>query len=125
MEYYPLVKHIHITTAVLSLVGFVIRWWWMNQSNPLFNHRAVKIFPHINDTLLLVAAIFLSMSSGLYPFAQSWLGVKVILLVAYIIAGAIALKEGRSQSTKNKAFVIALLCIGTIFVHAIYRPNYW
>jgi len=125
MEYYPLIKQIHIATAVLSLVGFAIRGWWMIKESVFLNHRLVKIFPHINDSLLLISAVYLSAVSGLYPFMQSWLGIKVLLLVGYIIAGTIALKRGSTKIIRIKAFVVALLCIGMIFSHAIYRPTYW
>ena len=122
MEYYQLVKHIHITTAVLSLLGFALRGWWMINENQLLNRKLVKILPHINDTLLLTTAIFLSLMSGLYPFAQGWLGAKVILLVGYIVAGIFALKRGKTRQSRLIAFVIALLCILSIFGLAVYKP---
>ncbi len=125
METYLIVKKIHIITAVLSMLGFVIRGWWTYQQSPLMQHKLVKVFPHINDSFLLAAAIYLSLMSGLYPFQQSWLGVKVILLVSYIIAGTIALKPGKSTQTRVAAFVIAIISVSLIFVHAIVRPIYW
>lgn len=124
MEYYQLIKHIHITTAVLSLFGFILRGWWMTRDNPLLNHKLVKILPHINDTLLLVAAVFLSVISGFYPFVEAWLGAKVLLLVGYIIAGIFALKRGKSKQSRLIAFVIALFCILSIFGLALYKPFY-
>ncbi|MBV1908775.1 MAG: SirB2 family protein [Kangiellaceae bacterium] len=125
MEYYPIIIDVHITTAVLSLFGFIIRGWWMASGNVLLEHKLVKIFPHVNDTVLLVSAIYLSITSQLYPFVVSWLGVKVVLLVGYIVAGIFALKKGRTKKTRISAFVIALVCIGAIFFHAITRPIYW
>lgn len=125
MESYAIVKHIHMLTAIISLVGFSIRGWWMIRQNPMLEKKFVKIFPHINDTVLLAAAIYLSMISGLYPFEQSWLGVKVILLVGYIVAGTIALKKGKTQRTRIVAFIIALACILAIFAHASAKPIYW
>lgn len=125
METYLIVKKIHILTAVLSVLGFVIRGWWTYKNNPLVQHKLVKILPHINDTLLLAAAIYLSIMSGLYPFQQSWLGVKVILLVSYIIAGTVALKPSKSAQTRVVAFIVAIVSVGLIFAHAIVRPIYW
>jgi uncharacterized membrane protein SirB2 len=122
VEYYQLIKTIHITTAVLSLLGFVLRGWWMAKESPLLQHKMVKIFPHVNDTLLLTAAIFLSIMSGLYPFVEGWLGAKVVLLIGYIVAGIFALKRGKSKQARLVAFVIALVCISLIFVSALYRP---
>ncbi len=123
MEYYQLIKIIHITTAILSFLGFVLRGWWMTKQSPLLQHKLVKILPHVNDTVLLSAAIFLSIMSGFYPFVEGWLGAKVVLLVGYIVAGIFALKRGKSKQTRLVAFVIALLCITLIFLSALYKPT--
>lgn len=125
MEYYLVVKKIHILTAILSVIGFAIRGWWTYKDNPVLQKKLVKILPHINDTLLLAAAIYLSLMSGLYPFHQSWLGIKVILLISYIVAGTIALKRGKTQQSRLIAFWVAIASIGLIFLHAFYRPVYW
>lgn len=122
MEHYLIVKNIHIATAILSLVGFCIRGWWMFNENELLQNKFVKIFPHVNDTLLLSCAIYLSVTSGLYPFSAGWLGAKVLFLVGYIYAGTIALKLGKTMRTRMFAFLIALFFIGAIFILAIYKP---
>jgi len=121
MEYYGIIKIIHLTTAIFSLFGFALRGWWMATDNPLLQQKLVRIFPHINDTLLLGAAIYLSIMSGLYPFAEGWLTVKVVLLIAYIIAGIFALKRGKTKKIRLVAFGVALLCISMIFLVALYR----
>ncbi|MCF6194470.1 MAG: SirB2 family protein [Kangiellaceae bacterium] len=122
MEYYLLVKDIHITTAILSLFGFSIRAWWMFSSDDLLHSKIVKIAPHINDTVLLSAAIYLSVMSEMYPFAEGWLGAKVLLLIGYIVAGTVALKKGKTRETRIIAFWLALACVGTIFYLALARP---
>jgi len=94
----------------------------MVKENPLLQHKLVKILPHVNDTLLLTAAIFLSLMSGFYPFVEGWLGAKVLLLVGYIVAGIFALKRGKTKQSRLIAFLIALLCISLIFAMAVYRP---
>jgi len=122
VEYYLVVKQIHILTAVLSLLGFCLRAWWSTKNSPLLNHRVVKILPHINDTILLSAAIYLSVTSHLYPFVYGWIGAKVILLFVYIISGAIAIKYGKTKRMKQGALLVALISIISIFAFAIYRP---
>ena len=94
----------------------------MAKENPLLQYKPVKILPHINDTLLLGSAIYLSLMSGLYPFVEGWLGAKVILLVGYIVAGIFALKRGKTKQARLVAFVIALLCISLIFILALLKP---
>ena len=34
IEHYFLIKHLHITTATLSLLFFVVRAWWPAASTP-------------------------------------------------------------------------------------------
>lgn len=119
---YLIVKQLHITTAVLSLCGFALRSWWMLKDNPILQNKLVKILPHINDTLLLGAAIYLSVMSGLYPFVEGWLGVKVILLMIYIVAGTIALKRGKTKPIRIKAMIVSLSSVVTILLMALYKP---
>ena len=94
----------------------------MVKENSLLQHKLVKVLPHVNDTLLLTAATFLSLMSGLYPFVEGWLGAKIILLIGYIVAGTFALKRGKTKQSRLIALVIALLCIAMIFGLALYRP---
>jgi uncharacterized membrane protein SirB2 len=49
-----------------------------------------------------------------YPFSTGWLTTKVVLLLAYIVLGSIALKRGRSKRIRVAAFVAALLTVGFI-----------
>ncbi len=122
MEHYILIKQIHITTAILSLLGFCLRAWWMITNNKLLQNKLVKVLPHINDTLLLSAAIYLSVVSEIYPFIVGWLGAKVVLLVVYIVAGTIALKRGETPKVRVWAFIIAVLSIVSIFWLAVFKP---
>lgn len=95
----------------------------MLKESPMLQNKLVKILPHVNDTLLLTAAIFLSIMSGMYPFIVGWLSIKVILLVGYIVAGIFALKRGKTKQSRLIAFVIALACILAIFATAAIKPT--
>jgi len=123
MEIYLFIKFVHVITAILSVTGFCLRAWWLFNRNKLLQHRLVKVIPHINDTLLLSAAIYLAFLSGINPIEQSWLGAKIILLLGYIVAGSYALKRGKDQQIRISSFVIALLCVLTIFLLAVTKPN--
>ncbi len=94
----------------------------MAKESSLLQHKLVRILPHVNDTLLLTSAIFLSLMSGFDPFVDVWLGAKVILLIGYIVAGIFALKRGKTKQSRLIAFIVALLCISMIFCLAIYKP---
>ena len=48
-------------------------------------------------------------------FANGWLGVKLVLLVAYVVLGVFALKRAPTRSGKALAFVAALLCYAHMY----------
>ncbi|MGQ9861416.1 MAG: SirB2 family protein, partial [Thiobacillaceae bacterium] len=64
--------------------------------------------PHVNDTLLLAAAIGLLLVADLSPLDQPWIMAKIIGLIAYIGLGTVALKRGRTKAIRVMAFVAAL-----------------
>jgi uncharacterized membrane protein SirB2 len=53
-----------------------------------------------------------------YPFGSGWLTAKVVLLVAYIVLGSIALKRGRTRAVRITAFVAALSIVGFLITVA-------
>ena len=123
MNSYFLFKSIHIATVCLSISGFLLRAYWRFFRPDKLRQRYVKILPHINDTLLLLSAIALTVTLSQYPFLQHWLTAKVLLLLVYIIAGSIALKNCSSASTSAFALAIAI-CSFTGIVFIALRHNY-
>ena len=121
---YPDLKAAHVTVAMLSGGGFLLRGWWMYRSSPYLSHPVTRVLPHINDSLLLVTAIWLAIWSGQYPLAQDWLTAKLLALLCYIVLGSIALKRGRTRGTKITAFLGSLLFFAYIVDVAVTR-NAW
>ncbi len=101
-------KHLHMTMAVLSILGFLLRGYWAWASPALLARKPVKIVPHIVDTLLLAAAIGLLIAYGWNPFAFGWLTAKIVLLVVYIVLGTIALKGRVTGAPRAVAFFAAV-----------------
>ncbi len=124
MEYYGLIKHIHMTCAGLTLIGFLIRGYWMITRSAMLHSKPVKILPHIIDTVLLVSAIVLVFLSGLYPFKVDFVTLKLVLLLLYIILGTVALKRGKSKSVRILAFFLALATLLGIYASAMYKPSF-
>jgi len=62
----------------------------MLTANDLLNHKITRTLPHVIDTILLGAAIFLTILIQHYPGQSHWLSVKVIALLFYIGFGTIA-----------------------------------
>lgn len=114
-------KTIHIYCAALSISGFLLRGYWMWVDSPLLRHRLTRVLPHINDTLLLLAAVVMAIQSRQYPLANDWLTAKLIALVAYVLLGAIALKYGRSRRIRTAALIGAVAVFGYIVAVALSR----
>lgn len=76
--------------------------------------RWLRILPHVNDTILLAAALTLTVLIGQYPFFDAWLTAKVFGLIAYIVLGTLALQAGRAAWVRLGAGVCAILVFGWI-----------
>lgn len=118
---YLAVKHIHITFAALSGILFLTRGMLMLKESPLLQRRWLRITPHLVDTALLASAITLAVWSAQFPFVHGWLTAKVLVLIAYVIVGSIALKRGRTKGVRTGAFLLALLLFAYIIKLAVTR----
>lgn len=111
---YTIAKHVHVTCVALSLAGFCLRGTLLMLDSPLAKTRVFKVLPHINDSLLLAAAIALTAIIGQYPFIDQWLTAKIFGLIAYILLGAIALKPSRPPRIRLAAGMLAVAVFGWI-----------
>lgn len=118
---YVVLKHIHVSCVVLSVAGFFLRGVWMLTDSPLLNRRWMKVIPHVNDTLLLSAAIGLAIVLRQYPFVHGWVTAKVLGLLAYIGFGMFALRRGRSKAIRTGFWLAALASFGYIVSVALTR----
>lgn len=120
---YFLIKHIHMTAAGLSLLLFVIRAYWSVTGSALLQNKAVKIVPHIIDTILLVAGVILAAMIG--P-EQPWILAKIVLLLVYIGVGTIAIKRGRTPGQRAVAALVAVAIFAYIVGIALsHNPLSW
>ncbi|MFP4137954.1 MAG: SirB2 family protein [Halomonas sp.] len=109
MEHYFLIKHLHITTAALSLLFFMLRAVWSVSDAEVLKARWVRIAPHVIDTLLLTLGLVLMVMLSLWPHQHPWLAAKLIALVVYIGLGTLAIKRGRTPAVRGAAAVAAVL----------------
>jgi len=112
MAYYPLIKHLHLVTIVVTLALFLLRGVWMLMDSPRLQARWTRIVPHINDTLLLASGIALAVLMQQYPLVHGWLTAKLFALIAYIVLGTLALKRGKTKAQRVTAWIAALLVFG-------------
>ena len=116
--WYLQLRHAHITFAILSVAIFTVRGLLMLASSRHVNSPWLKYTSYTIDTLLLTAALMLTTVIHQYPFQAGWLTMKVALLVVYVVLGSIALKRGRTRTTRVVALVAAWLTIGFLFTVA-------
>jgi uncharacterized membrane protein SirB2 len=118
---YPLIKHVHLICVAMTFVLFTLRFAWMTMDSPMLQRRWVRVLPHVNDTLLLLAGLSLAVLSSQYPFAQDWLTAKLVALLVYILLGTVALKRGRSKRVRLLAGTAAFLVFVYMLQVAVHR----
>ncbi len=113
MEYYALIKNIHILTVVIS--GTLFAWRAGFRTRALSNgtdptlRRWLRIAPHINDTVLLSCAIALVTMSGMSA-AAPWLLAKFVALFCYIALGMVTMRA----TTGRRCVSFAVLALATL-----------
>ena len=117
--FYPQIKLVHITCVVLSGSLFTLRGVMMLAGSVRVYHPALKYLSYLIDTTLLTSAVLLTLILHQYPFVQSWLTAKVLLLVVYIVLGVFALRRGHSRASRAAYFVAALAVFAFIVSIAI------
>lgn len=118
---YTDIRLLHISCAVISITLFALRGALQFAGVNWRRWRALRIAPHINDTVLLSAAIALSWISHQLPLQQNWLSAKVGALLLYIVLGHIAFRAGAPRWRQALAFVAALATVAYIVTVAIKR----
>ena len=115
---YAVVKQLHVAAVALSWTLFFLRGVWMIADSPRLKARWVRVVPHVNDTILLVAGLYLATFVGLQP----WIVAKLVALVAYILIGMVAITRGRTKPVRIAAWVAAQ-CVFLYIVAVALRKN--
>ncbi|MCY7280123.1 MAG: SirB2 family protein [Sphingomonas bacterium] len=94
-DFYLEIRQVHIGAVIASGVLMLTRGLAHNLSEAAW----VKAWPlrylsYAIDTTLLTAALMLMTIVGQYPFVDSWLTTKVLLILLYIVLGYTALRGG-------------------------------
>ncbi|RDB44293.1 regulator SirB [Halomonas sp. DQ26W] len=125
VEHYFLIKHLHMTTAGLSLAFFILRAWWSVREAPILQRRWVKIVPHVNDTLLLTFGILLMVMLSMWPQRHPWLAAKILALLVYIVLGSVAIKRGRTSLVRGMAALAAVITFLYMLGTAMFKDPLW
>ncbi len=124
VAWFPQILAVHVGAVAVSGSLFALRGVARMAGWPVANHPALRYFSYLNDTLLLTAAILLTLIIHQYPLVDAWLTVKVLLLGVYIVLGVIALRRGRTPRARALAYVAALATFGFIVSVAL-TQNPW
>ncbi|EMP55208.1 hypothetical protein MSNKSG1_11193 [Marinobacter santoriniensis NKSG1] len=122
MSAYPILKAIHVSAAYITVVLFTLRLLLDAVGRPGWRQTPMRWIPHVNDTVLLTAAIGLVIVTPWMPFVHGWLTAKIFLLLGYIGAGVFALKTSAPFRVRAIAAVLAFLQVGAIFHLAMTKP---
>ncbi|MGH8397862.1 MAG: SirB2 family protein [Gammaproteobacteria bacterium] len=118
---YAEVKLAHILFAALSIGLFGLRGTFSLLAARPLTHRVWKTLPHIVDTLLLAMGIWLAAMLRLNPFHVTWLGVKILCVIGYIVLGILAFRIRRPHWLRLGLFAAAILLFAFIISIAIFQ----
>ena len=123
---YPALLHLHLGCVTASIALFAARGIGVNALHawpmrPFWRYLSVAI-----DVLLLAAGTSLWALLGLHPVRNAWLGVKLGLLVVYIVLGSYALKRGRTRAQRLLFFIAALaVVLSMVGIALAHDPAGW
>lgn len=121
MQYFSLLKSLHIVLALASGLGFALRGYIRLVLRRPMQHPLLRWGPHLLDTLLLVSGATLWWMLRFSPLAVHWFGLKLILIVVYIVLGMAAFRS-RKPGPAVLLYLAALACFLAIAWLALFKP---
>lgn len=108
-----------MSCAAVSIALFALRSSLQLAGVDWRRWKLLRIAPHLVDTVLLAAAIWLALLLQQYPFSANWITAKLLALVAYVLLGRQALRPGLPLGRAAAFFTAALLAVAYIVAVAI------
>src|SRR5690606_23552271 len=109
------IKHAHIGLALLSGALFALRGALLLGGLRWPNAAPVRYASYAIDTALLTAALMLLTILPGALYANGWLALKLVLVVAYVVLGVFALRRGRTRGMRAACYVLALLVFAQVY----------
>lgn len=106
--FYAQIKWIHVWAVLLSGALLFVRGLAAHLGAKWTMAWGLRWLSYAIDTVLLTAALMLMSIVHQYPFAHSWLTVKVLLIAIYVVLGSYALKRGTTRGQRATCWVAAL-----------------
>lgn len=112
--FYLEIRTVHIGSVILSGLLLLARGLACNIAGAAWvTAWPVRYLSYTIDTVLLTAALMLMTIIQQFPFVDSWLTMKVLLLLVYILLGYRALR-GRTPQVRWASLAGAALTFGFI-----------
>jgi uncharacterized membrane protein SirB2 len=112
---YAALKLLHVGCAAISYTLFVLRGIWRFTGSPIAAQRWTRVVPHVNDTVLLGAALAMAATLAPFPGFHAFLSAKIGGLVLYILLGMAAFRWARGRRTR----LIAWLAAQAVFFYIV------
>ena len=126
IEFYPQIKQFHIFIALLSGSLFAVRGAFALAGARWPRALPVKWLSYAIDTSLLTAAMMLLTILPWTMFANGWLITKVVLIVAYVVLGVLAMRPQRTRRARALYYAAALLAFAAIYgIARAHHPLAW
>ncbi len=123
---YPALLHLHRSCVAASIALFVARGLGVSALHAWPMRHFWRYLSVAIDVPLLVAGISLWALLDQPLCQQTWLGVKLALLLVYIVLGSFALKRGRTRAQRLVFFMAALAVVLVMVGIALARhPAGW
>ena len=104
-----IVKTVHVLSAYITGLGFLIRGVLALSHSAILSKRALKILPHIIDTVLLISGLTMMFTWAMWPSDNVWLLAKLIALLFYILFGLVMLRWGSTARNRWLGFAGGVL----------------
>ena len=115
VPWYPALLHLHrilvgmsVTLFVARAVGVACQHQWPQKLAPRWGSFLI-------DTLLMTAGVVLWWLMQHHPLREPWLGVKLVLLLVYIVFGSYGLKRGNTRTARVAFSMLAVLVVLQMF----------
>jgi uncharacterized membrane protein SirB2 len=126
IEYYLQIKAVHVATVLASGALFAVRGALVLAGSRWGMAAPVRMLSYGIDSVLFTAAMMLLVVLRMNPAGHPWLGLKIGLLVVYVVLGSFALKRGRTPRVRAACYVAALLLYAwMIGIARAHHPLSW
>ena len=119
MTLFSLLKLVHVSCALLSVSGFILRGYWALREDPRRDNTVVRVLPHLVDTLLLASAVAMLVIWRISPLELPWVMAKILALLLYIGLGMVVMRWAKNRSMRLAAYIAALLSVAYIVCVAL------